>query len=356
MEFLNLGFVINIVLIVLVFSIIVIIHELGHFLVAKANKIAVREFSVGMGPSIFHITKGETKYSLRLLPFGGYCMMEGEDAPEETNEKAYLSKSVWQRIAVVLAGPVANFVLAFVLAIVLIGIVGYNTSKIEYIVEGSAAEQAGLQLEDEILSIGNERVYNFGEVYFYMHMHQDGNEIPMNIQRNGEKIQLTVTPVLNHETGMYQIGISGGYTREKGNVISTLKYSALEIRYWIKTTVMSLKMLVTGKAGVKDLSGPVGMANVMNDTLTEAKEAGGAIDVFLNILNYCILISANLGVMNLLPIPAIDGGKLVFLFVEAITGKKVPPEKEAMVHFIGFALLFLLMAVVMFNDIKNVFF
>lgn len=343
----------NLILIILVFGVIIAFHEFGHFIVAKKCGITVNEFAIGMGPTIWSHKKNETKYSLKLLPIGGYCLMLGEDEEIE-DENAFSNKPVWQRIAVVFAGPIFNFALAFVFSIVLIALAGYDSASIGEVAEESAAYEAGLEAGDVITNMNNEHIYNYREVLVYMQFHQDGEPIDITVKRDNKSINYTITPKAN-EDGIYQIGIIGRQ-REKADALTAVKYGALELRYWIKTTILSLKELVTGNVSLNNLSGPVGIGKMMNDTIEEASETGGAIDVFLNVLNFCILLSANLGVMNLLPIPALDGGRLLFLIIEAIRRKKIPTEKEAIFHFIGFVILIGLMVVVFFNDIKNVFF
>ena len=167
-------------------------------------------------------------------------------------------------------------------------------------------------------------------------------------------MEATVNPVFDEEQGKYLIGFYGTGVREKGNVLESLKYSAFELKYWINTTFDSLKMLVTGRVSFNDMQGPVGIVKTIGDTYDESKSDGG-FWVFVNMLNIAILLSANLGVMNLLPIPALDGGRLVFLVIEAIRRKRINPEKEGMVHFVGLMLLLVLMVVVMFNDVRQLF-
>lgn len=354
--------VINILVIILVFGLIIMIHELGHFLMCKWTGIGVTEFSIGMGPCIFKTQRGETQYSLRCLPIGGYCMMLGEDEEHCEDERAFSNKPIWSRILVVVAGPVFNFILAFFASMLLIGMAGYLTAEINQVGEGSAAEEAGIRAGDVITKLDQTRIYDFREVSVYMQFYASNDPVTVTLLRDGEEMQVEVTPKYNEETGLYQLGIMGGYVidgdylvRTKANVFTNIKYSVLEVRYWIKTTFISLKQLVMGRVGVNQVSGVVGVADMMNDTMQEAKETGGMLDVFLNVINFVILISANLGVMNLLPFPALDGGRLLFLLVELIMRRPIPKEKEAFVHAIGFVLLFLVMIFVTFKDIRNLF-
>lgn len=342
----------KIILIILVFGIIVFIHELGHFIFARLNHITVNEFSIGMGPAIFSVEKKETKYSVRLLPIGGYCLMLGEDEESE-DENAFGNKSVLARLSVVFAGPFFNFLLAFVLSVVLCHYCGIDPSTVK-VSEGSAAEAAGLLDGDTITGMENQTIYNYREVLVYMQMNDGSQPIHVTYERDGKEYKTVIQPVKDKD-GVYRLGVMGGYIRAD-SFAEEVKYGALEVRYWIKSTVLSLKMLVTGGASKDDLMGPVGVGNMMSDVIDEAKEQGGMADVILNVINFCVLLSANLGIMNLLPIPALDGGRILFLLIEGVTRKKIPKDKEAIVNGIGFVLLMLLMIFVFFNDISNVFF
>lgn len=347
---------INIIIALLVFGAIIFFHEFGHFLLAKKNGIYVNEFAVGMGPTLFSFTKKETKYSLKLIPMGGYCMMLGEEEEVE-DEHSFSSKSVWARLSVVLAGPIFNFILAFLLALILIAVCGYDLPKVKGFTEDSPAKEAGLKEGDVITSFNGHTIYNFREVLVYMQFNQDGKDITLTADRDGEEITCSFAPL--QSDGGYVMGIySDG--RAKAGVLNVIKYSALELRYQIKTTFLSLEYLIGGKLGFKNLSGPVGILSMMSDTIDEAKESAdgntslAVINIALNMLNFCILLSANLGVMNLLPIPALDGGRAVFLLFEAIFRKKLPTDKEALVNAIGFMLLIGLMVIVMFQDIAKI--
>lgn len=341
----------GIILAILVFGVIVLVHELGHFLLAKANGIRVDEFSIGMGPRLISWVKGETRYSLKLLPIGGSCMM-GEDDADDTSEGSFNSKSVWARISVVAAGAIFNFILALVFAVVIISFTGYDKPVISGVVEGFPAEEAGMQAGDRIIKMNHKKINLWREVTYYNMFHQ-GETVDVVYERDGEKYEITITPKKD-EDGSYLLGVTSPSAYEKANVFTAVQYGVYEVKFWICTTLESLKMLITGGVGVDQLSGPVGIVDVVDDTYQQSKEYG-ALVVFIQMLNIGILLSANLGVMNLLPLPALDGGRLVFLFVEAIRGKRVPPEKEGIVHGIGMVLLLALMAFVLFNDIKRLF-
>lgn len=342
----------KIVIALLVFSIIIIIHELGHFLLAKLNGITVVEFSLGMGPRILSTEKGGTRYSWKLLPFGGSCMMLGED--ESSGEAgSFGSKSVWARISVIAAGPIFNFILAFVLAVLVIGSIGYDPPKLIGVLEGYPAEEAGMQAGDIIKKMNGKKIHLYREVSNYTTFHQ-GETVDVTYERDGKEYQVTLVPK-ESEDGSKLLGITGSSSyREKTNPIQTLKYGVYEVKYWIETTIESLGMMIKGKVSIDDISGPVGVVSVIGETYEESTKDGGFY-VWVNMLNIAILLTANLGVMNLLPIPALDGGRLVFLIIEAIRGRRIDAEKEGMIHLIGLAALMLLMIVVMFNDVRKLF-
>lgn len=437
----------SIIVAILVFSIIIIIHELGHFFLAKKNGIGVVEFSIGLGPTIWGIKKRETKYSIKLLPFGGMCQMVGEDSDQNTlADNAFYSKGVWQRFSVIFAGPFFNFILAFILSLVVIGFVGYDAPTITSVATGSPAETAGLQAGDIIQKIGGNKVSIGREVDSYFLYHDITAEtIEIVYVRDGEKHSTKVEPVLTkkyllgfnyypytdstaevlsvnenfpfhlagilpgdvvtHINGVkvstgaelsaymdahpldgsvisvtyerkegttttsttvdlapqlyqeaYSVGFAYNLAREKTGVLQTLKYSIIEVKYWIVTTVKNLGLLVTGQLGSDDVGGPVAIIGTIGDVYEQTSEQGNALDVVLQMAYITILLSANLGVMNLLPIPALDGGKLLFTLIEAVRGKPIDREKEGMVHLIGMILLMILMVVIFFNDIRNVFF
>lgn len=341
----------GIILAILVFGIIVFIHELGHFLLAKANKIRVDEFSIGMGPRLLSFVKGETRYSLKLLPLGGSCMM-GEDDVDDMSEGSFNSKSVWARMSVVVAGAVFNFLLALIFSMIVIGYTGYDEPVISGVVEGFPAQEAGLTEGDRIVKMNNKKINIWREITYY-NMFHPGETVDLVYERDNKKHEVTITPKKD-EDGNYLIGITSPAQYEKANLLTAVEYGVYEVKFWICTTLESLKMLVTGDVGVDQLSGPVGIVNVVDETYQQSKNYGVMV-VIMQMLNIGILLSANLGVMNLLPLPALDGGRLVFMIVEAIRGKRVPPEKEGWVHGIGMILLLALMAFVMFNDVKRLF-
>lgn len=335
----------------LVFGIIVMFHEFGHFIVAKKNGVVVEEFAIGMGPKLFGVRRGETEYTLRLLPLGGACMMLGEDTEEEMLEGSFNSKSVWARMAVIVAGPVFNFIMAFFCAILIIGMIGYTSGEILEVSEGSPAMEAGLEAGDRITKVDRTSVHTFDDFRMHMALNQ-GRPSTVTYERDGQSFQTTVTPKLEAD-GMYRIGITGG-VQEKPGFVGTLVGSFYEVKSNINLVVKSLQMMFQGRVTKDDIAGPVGMFQVIGDSYESAAQYG-LMTVILTIANMILLLSANLGVMNLLPIPALDGGRLVFLAIEAIRGKPLPRDKEGFVHMIGFVLLMGLMVLILFNDVARIF-
>ncbi len=287
----------GIIIAVLLFSFIIIFHELGHFLLAKKNGIRVDEFSLGLGPTLLGKQIGETKFSLKLLPFGGACMM-GEDDADDLSEGSFNSKSV-------------------------------------------------------ITEINGRNVHIWDDVSLYTMTHADEAPFKVEYERDGKKYTAKLEPRQLEGDAAPLLGVTSGDIVKPG-IFKSVEYSIYKVKYWMNYTVDSLRMLVTGQAGLKDLSGPVGIVNAVDDMYQEAAPAGFGV-VMLSMMNFGVLLTTNLGILNLLPLPALDGGRLVFLIIEAIRKKRVPPEKEGMVHFAGFALLMVLMAVVMYNDIMKLF-
>lgn len=348
----------TIILFIVIFGAVVISHEFGHFLLAKANGIHVVEFSVGMGPALIAVKRKETKYALRLLPIGGACMFEGEDGlaeqDEEPGEGSFLKAPVWGRISTVVAGPLFNFLLAFIIALIMVNMIIIQGPVASQVMEGSGAEAAGLQDGDVIVSLNGERMYLFQEISLYMQATYRGGDLTVVYERDGERYTTTLAPQYDPNSGGFLLGIGVSEAVElKG--IDVLKYAWYEMRYSFKATYKSLGMLFRGQVHREDVAGPVGIAvNVVGETYKAAKTFGWQ-NVLVNMMNITLMLSVNLGILNLLPVPALDGGRLVFLLVEVIRGKPVPPEKEGMVHFVGFMFFLVLMVFVFFNDLSNIF-
>ncbi len=346
--------IIRYVVAIVLFCVIIIFHELGHFLLAKANHIKVNEFCIGFGPAIVKVKRGETTFAWRLIPFGGACVMEGEDGDSD-DERSFQNKSVWARISVVAAGPIFNFLMALVFSVIIIGSIGILRPVVSDVMPGYAAEQAGLKSGDEIVKMNHKHIHFYKEVSMYTIFHP-GETVDVTYLRDGEKYTVTLTPtyVEEEDGGRYLFGIYGPSEYTKYGPVRTVYYGLCDMKYWIQYTLKSLEMLVTGQVSVNDLSGPVGIVQTIG-TVYEESMQDGYFYVFLNMLNIGTLLAADLGVMNLLPIPALDGGRLVFLVIEVCRrGKRVSVEKESLVHFIGLVCLFALMGLIMFNDIRKI--
>ena len=342
---------------IVIFSVIILFHEFGHFLLAKLNHVVVVEFSLGMGPRLFSVVKGETRYSLKLLPFGGSCAMLGEDL-SDLSEGTFGSKSVWARIAIVAAGPVFNFLLAWFMAVILVWNIGVDRPFLLDVTPDYPAQQAGLQAGDEILSLNGRRTLLYRDVSDYVSNHQadlaKGKSVHVVYRRDGEKMKADIIPKAD-ENGQYKLGIVGSiYNREKVGFGKTFLYGAAEVRYWIRAVFDGLRMIFTGGVTLNDVSGPVGVVGVIGEAYEESK-TDGMFYVLINMLNIAILLSANLGVMNLLPIPALDGGRLLFFLLEVIRRKRLDPEIEGRIHMIGLLILLALMVLIMGNDIRRIF-
>ena len=429
----------KILIAVLLFSALVLFHEFGHFLLAKAVGVGVTEFALGMGPILVSWGKGETKYAIKALPFGGSCSMVGEDA-DDPAPNAFNNKPAWARFLVVAAGPVFNFILAFLVSLVLTAAGGLNTPMVNSVTGGSGAEAAGLRQGDIIRSIGGKRIYLGRDIMIYeLNRPLDGTPLELVYERDGERHEVLLD---THSSG-YRIGISynanesacalqsvspdspaeaaglkvgdvilaingtavaGGndlqqylqehaldgsalklklgrgdevletelipapyetnslgfdayfyYDTESLSLGSVLGCSLAELRYWLEYTFMSLKMLLTGSVGIRDLSGPVGIVEIIGESVDAGMESGGIGDALLNLMTMAVLLNVNLGMMNLLPIPALDGGRLIFILFELLTGKRFPAKWENYVHLAGFILLMLLMVAVMFSDVLKLF-
>ncbi|MBQ5430320.1 MAG: site-2 protease family protein [Lachnospiraceae bacterium] len=340
----------QIIIAILIFSVIIIFHELGHFSVAKACGVRVNEFTLGLGPTLFGFKKGETTYCLKLLPFGGSCVMEGEDE-ESSDDRAFNNKKLWQKFLIVFAGPFFNFILAFVLSVIMIACAGYYKPVAKEIVKGSPADTAGLKSGDEIVGINGYGVHFYNEITIYTFFHK-GKDLNITYLRDGKKGHTSVTPSYDKKSGRYLIGIYGNATREKADVITSLKYGFYEIKYQVYVVFMSLRELVLGHVGINEMSGPVGIVKTIGDTYTQSIPSG-IFYVVMNMLSISILLTSNLGVMNLLPFPALDGGRLLIFIIEGITRRKIPEKVEGIINMVGFVILMGLMVLIMGNDIRK---
>lgn len=348
--------VVSIICFLIIFCVIVVSHEFGHFIIAKKNGIHVVEFFIGMGPTLFSFHKGGTKYALKLLPIGGACVFEGEDGLEkekgELSEGAFPNAPVWVRFATVLAGPVFNFITAYIMAVIIVGLCGVVLPVIQTVSDDMPAKEAGLQAGDVIREMDGTRIHLQDQVYL-LSMVNKGEPMEIVYERDGAENKVVINPVYDEQAGRYYIGITHGEFLDC-SPLQTLQYAFYTMEYTVQATFKSLSMLVKGQLTKDDIAGPVGIVKVVDETYDVAKTYGAS-SVVLSMINIALLLSVNLGILNLLPIPALDGGRLVFLLIEAIRGKPIPPEKEGMVHLAGMMALMVLMALVLFNDISKFF-
>lgn len=362
----------------------VISHEFGHFIIARKNGIRVLEFSVGMGPTLFAYTKNGVKYSLKLLPIGGACMFDGEDGMEVQGGKeapgdmyrkavpedgrlqqgevfdphmqaegiAFNEAGVWKRIAAVFAGPFFNFILAFVVAVILTAFSGADLPVIGQISENSAAEQAGLCAGDVITQINGEKIHFYREVAVISSMNK-GEPLEIHYKRGDESGVAQVTPTYDEQAGRYYMGIRPAGEYLECNPLQVFQYGFYEVEYYVKTTYKSLGMLLRGQVTKDEVSGPIGIAQFVGESYDQVEQSAGTVSALLTMLEIMVLLSVNLGILNLLPLPALDGGRLLFMFIEVIRGKPIAPEKEGLIHFAGLVVFMVLMVFVMYNDIMK---
>jgi len=321
----------------IIFCLLIFVHELGHFIVAKACGVKVNEFAIGMGPAIFSRQKGETKYSIRIFPIGGYCAMEGED--EDSDEpRALNNQPAWQRACILAAGSVMNFITCVVLLIIIAFWMGTATTTIDQVSDGSPAERAGIVSGDTIVSIDGQKIEEWDELIQAIGYSKE-ETAQITVDRNGTQQTMTTDLEYDKEAGRNLIGVTpvmehsfinsiGGGIRNTGSM-TVMMYTVL-------------KQLFTGEVSVKELSGPVGIVYATS----EAAKSG-----IMYVIYLAALLSLNLAIINMLPFPALDGGRLLFLVIRLFTGRRVSDETEGKIHFIGICLLFALMIYVTFNDV-----
>lgn len=338
--------ILTIIAAVLIFALLIFIHELGHFLMAKATGIRVLEFAIGMGPKLFGVRKGETLYSVRAVPIGGFCAMEGEDS-DSSDPKAINNKPAWQRLIVLAAGAFMNILLGFLLLLVMTS-QGEQvlTNRVASVQEGTAAYESGLLPGDEIIRMAGSRTHMAAEVTWAA-QRRGGAPTEFVLRRDGEKLKMTITPRENGDVYQYGFVLEAADNNWK----ETLKTSYYGTFFYSKLIIGSLVDLFRGEVKVTELSGPIGIVSEIGSAVAETAKTG--LPGLLNLINLAVLLTINLGIFNLLPLPALDGGRILFVFIEMIRRKPIPPEKEGMVHFVGFAILILISIAVAVMDIMK---
>lgn len=373
---------------ILMFLVMVSLHEFGHFITAKLLNFKILEYAIGFGPAIWKSKKSEIQYSLRIIPFGGYCKFEGEDT-ESSDERAFSNQPTWKRIIVVAAGGIFNVILGFLLFLIIITQTSpIVTNRVESVEPSSYVAQSGLKAGDEIIRINGKKVNFYNDITLYTQNFTEETYSTVTIKRDGERKTLEFKPtkstviysytdegvdvseyingklsksefyeygedvakndeLIGKEEKVERLIIGFVPQREEVTFFNIWGEACNQTRFVVKLVYNSLWQMVTGKVGVDQMSGPVGIVKEVNT----AVNSGGA--SVLYVLNLTALLTINLGVFNLLPIPALDGGRLFFMLIELISRKRIPPEKEGMVHAIGFMLLIALIIFVSFNDIMK---
>ncbi len=333
---------------ILFFGIIIMAHEIGHFSFAKLFKVRVNKFAIGMGPAIFKRKKGETEYSLRLFPIGGYVLMEGEEE-ESNDERSFGNAKIWKRMIIIAAGAVVNLIIGLLIVIFMLtqaDLIG--TPQINRFYKNAATQQSGLKEDDIIRKINGRSVYSEYDLSFLLSRDKDG-VVDFVVERGGEEkaVNNVHFDMRQNEEGKESLVLDFVIVGLEPRLVPVIKYSALEAVSFARIVWVSLFDIVTGQYGFKDISGPIGtvsyIANVAQKTVQSTD--------LRPILTMLTLVSVNIGIFNLLPIPALDGGKLFFLFIELIRRKKINPKYESWIHAAGFMLLIGLMVAVSFSDI-----
>ena len=350
----------GIIISILIFGIIVTVHEFGHFICAKLSGIKVLEFSVGMGPKLLQKRKGETKYSLRALPIGGYCAMEGEDSTDN-DPRSFRNAKLWKRMIVLVAGAGMNFVLGFIAIVIFIStfqsipstvISGFKGTRNDdgTVTYYARSYETGLRHGDKLISIDDSRIYSawdFNIVFDSMSVDESHTVV---VKRDGKRMKFD--NIVFHDTSAEgsEEAVDFGIRYDKRNPLSVMRGSGQLFMTMSHLITSSIKQLVSGQAKKEDVSGPVGVVSAISES---AKESKSLMDAICNILWMTSLITINVGIFNLLPIPGLDGGRLLFCLIELVRRKPVKPEHEGYVHLAGMVLLFGIMILATYNDIAR---
>jgi regulator of sigma E protease len=356
--------VLTIVSFIIVLGVLVFIHEFGHYITAKKSDIMVSEFALGFGPKLISKKVGETVYSIRSIPLGGFCNMVGEfpaddSMPKEEievydqakdNGRLFTQKSAFKRLAVILMGPIMNFLLAALIFIFAFAIFGVPTSTTEKaflgeVIPQQPAAEAGLRANDQILAINGQEIESWEEMSQLIRNNND-QQIAIRYQRDGNTNTINITPVLSEDGERGVIGVYPQLVRESVSIGKSISLGLSQTYQVFKMTILGFVQMFR-ESSTEDIGGPIMIASIIG----QAARVG-----ILNVLNWTAIISVNLGIINLLPFPALDGGRILFIVIEMIRGKAVDPRKESFVHMIGFAILMLLMLFIIYNDLMRTFF
>ena len=349
-----------ILLVILLFGVLIAIHEFGHFITAKLLGVKVNEFAIGMGPALWSRQRGETLYALRAFPIGGYCAMEGED--EDTGDpRAFSRQAGWKKIVILCAGSFMNFLLGLVIAVALFLSVSQTRAPVITQFAGGFQHQGadGLIVGDRIVEVDGHGIWVYGDVQNYL-ARNDGQGVDLVVEREGERVVLKDFPMGRYDyefDGKTYHGfglIFGGL--EELTVPERVKYGVVQSVDFVRIVWMSLGDLVTGRVPVSELSGVIGVVDVVSE---EGAKSNNAAEGIFNVFSFMSLIAVNLAVMNLLPIPALDGGRIFFVLLNgviyAVARRRIPEKYEGYVHAGAFVVLLALMAVVALHDVWNIF-
>lgn len=336
----------TILITLLIIAVLILVHEWGHFITARKIGIPVWEFSIGFGPKIYGRKKDGVEYSLRLIPLGGYVRMAGEEPGDDNDPEGFNNRTPLEKMGVAFAGPFMNFVLALLIFVYIYSVVGIprvsDQPLIGQVVANTPAEQGGLQANDLVLQANNKDIKTWEQFTVAISSTPQGQPLNLTVKRNEQVLNLSITPVKNETTGKPSIGVMSAIAYDKQGIISAIKIGFQQTYELTVLLLSSLGILVSGGASVNDLAGPVGIYKLIG----EAAQAG-----IVLLLSFTAFLSINLGVLNLLPIPALDGSRIIFALVEAIRRKPLEPEKEGFIHWLGFLFLIMLMVLVTYNDI-----
>lgn len=336
----------TILITIIVLGILIAVHEFGHFITARRIGIPVHEFSLGFGFKLFSRTVDGVEYSLRVFPLGGFVRMAGEEPSDLEDPAGYNNRKPWEKIAVSMAGPLMNILLGLLIFVYSYAVIGIpqatNEPVIGRVLNGEPAYQAGIQPGDRILAVNDKAIVQWQEMTSQLSQTPEGESVTLKVQRQGHVLDLTVTPKLNSTTGVPTIGVMGDFTYQRLGIGKSVVYGFQQTFLLTGALLSGLWTVISGGASAGDLAGPVGITVMVG----EAARIGS---VFL--LGFIAFLSINLGVLNLLPFPALDGARVVFALVEAVRHKPIEPEKEGFIHWLGFLFLMLMILIVTYNDI-----